>query len=115
MYAIIRDGGRQHKVAEGQQLLVDSRDVEPGQAIEFDEIVLLSANDTTHVGTPLVAGAKVVAEAMGPTKGEKIEVQHFRRRKGSGDRTGHRQAYLQVMIKQIVVPEAATAGVDKDA
>ena len=61
MYAIIRDGGRQYKVAEGQELMVDSRDVEPGQTIEFDEVLLVSANESAQVGTPVVSGAKVIA------------------------------------------------------
>ena len=105
MYAIIRDGGRQHKVAEGQELLVDLRDVEPGAGVEFDEVLLISANDATQVGTPLVEGAKVVAEAVGKVKGEKLQVQHFRRRKDSRDCTGHRQAYLKVVIKEIAVED----------
>ena len=111
MYAIIRDGGRQHKVSEGQELLIDYRDVEPGARIEFDEVLLVSANDGAQVGAPVVPGAKVVVEAIGPVKGEKLQVQHFRRRKDSKTCTGHRQSYLKIVVKEIV----SAAPAEKDA
>ena len=102
MYAVIEDSGTQFRVSEGDVLNVDLRELGEGaKEIEFDR-VLLVGGEKTKVGTPLVKGAKVIAEVMNPeAKGPKIYVHHWRRRKASRTRTGHRQKYIRVRIKEI--------------
>jgi large subunit ribosomal protein L21 len=102
MYAIISDGGRQLKVEEGQELSIDFRPVPAGETLTFDRVMAVSdgAGDL-KLGAPLVSGASVVAEVLGPEKGEKITVQKLRRRKTYRRRTGHRSLYTRVRISSI--------------
>ena len=101
MYAIIADGGRQYKVEEGQFLEVDLREANPGDEMTFDRVLAVSSDDGFKLGKPTVEGASVAATVIGETKGDKIFVQKFRRRKNSKRRTGHRQRYVKVQIKKI--------------
>ena len=101
MYAIIADGGRQYKVEEGQMLEIDFRQVTEGEEITFDRVLAVSNDDGFKLGKPTVEGAKVCATVIGETKGDKIYVQKFRRRKNSKRRTGHRQKYVKVQIGSI--------------
>lgn len=101
MYAIFVDGGRQYKVEEGQELEVDYRDVPPGEQVTFDKVLAVSAEDGLKLGQPTVVGTSVTAEVIGPALGDKIYVQKYRRRKNFRRRTGHRQIYTKVRIKQI--------------
>jgi large subunit ribosomal protein L21 len=100
MYAIIADGGRQYKVEEGQTLEIDRRDAAPGDEITFDR-VLATGGEEFRLGTPQVEGASVTARVLDQTRGDKIYVQKFRRRKNSKRRTGHRQSYTRVRIEKI--------------
>jgi large subunit ribosomal protein L21 len=101
MYAIIADGGRQYKVEEGQMLEIDFREVEAGETVTFDRVLAVSSDDGFKLGKPTVSGASVSAKVIGETKGEKVFVQKFRRRKNSKRRTGHRQKYVKVQIGSI--------------
>ena len=102
MYAIISDGGHQYKVEEGQFLEIDFRKVEAGSSLTFDKVLAVSKGvGDFKLGTPTVEGAKVTAKVIGETKGDKIYVQKFRRRKNSKRRTGHRQKYVKVQISSI--------------
>ena len=103
MYAVIEDSGQQFQVQEGDVLDVDLRDLAEDQTeIEFDRVLLVSAEEKIKVGTPLVKGANVVAEILDPfLKGKKIYIYKLRRRKASRRKTGHRQKYLQVRITKI--------------
>lgn len=101
MYAIIADGGRQYKVEEGQFLEIDYREVEAGSEIKFEKVLAVSGDAGFKLGTPLVEGASVTAKVVGETKGDKIYIQKFRRRKNSKRRTGHRQKYVKVQIGSI--------------
>ena len=102
MYAIIEDSGTQFRVSEGDMLNVDLRELdEDAKEIEFDRVLLVS-DKKVKVGTPLVKGAKVVAEIVETeAKGPKLYVHHLRRRKASRRRTGHRQKYVRVRISKI--------------
>jgi len=107
VYAVIEDSGQQFRVAEGDVVNVDLREpadaAGPAKQIQFDRVLLLSDEGDIKVGTPLVKGAKVLAEVLDPqAKGKKIYVHHLRRRKASRTRTGHRQRYLRVRISKIV-------------
>jgi len=101
MYAIIDDSGTQLRVEEGQTIQIDTRDAEPGASLTFDRVLLLGDQKGARVGKPLVEGAKVTAEVLGPDKGPKLEVVKVRRRKRSRTHVGHRQSYLTVRITAI--------------
>ena len=100
-YAIIADGGRQYKVEPGQKLEIDFREAEVGSSLVFDRVLAISDDSGFKLGKPTVEGAKVTAKVLGDTKGDKIYVQKFRRRKNSKRRTGHRQKYVEVQIDSI--------------
>ena len=104
MYAIIEDSGQQFRISEGDVLDIDLRKLPEGtDAIEFDRVLLVNGEDGTKVGTPLVDGAKVVAEIVDEqVKGPKLHVYHWRRRKSSRTKTGHREKYIRVQITKIV-------------
>ena len=104
MYAVIQDGGRQYRVREGDRIELDYREAEAGQQITLDRVLLCSGPDSVVVGTPTLEGATVLAEVLDHTKGPKIKVQKFKRRKGYRRLTGHRQRYTEVQIREIRVP-----------
>ena len=101
MYAIIEDGSRQYRVEEGGTVVIDYRDVQPGDTIELGNVLLVSKDGTATIGQPLVAGAKVVGEVVDLPK-VKTQAQYFRRRKASKRLRGHTQPYVRVRVKQIV-------------
>lgn len=103
MYAVIVDSGSQFCVEEGQKLLVDFRQVEPGQTIEFDRVLLVGGGEGgTVVGQPTVAGAKVVADVLGSLRSKKVHVQTYRRRKNFRKHKGHRQTMTEIRISKII-------------
>ena len=102
MEAIFRDGGRQYRVQQGETLEVDYREAEAGSTIEFNEVLLVGdESGSPKGGAPLVEGAKVVGKVLGDVKGKQLIIMHFRRRKNSRRRVGHRQKYIQVQIEKI--------------
>jgi large subunit ribosomal protein L21 len=107
MYAVIDQGGKQYKLAEGDCVTIELTGVSPDAAtIELDKVLLVSDGKKVKIGTPLVKGAKVIASfkntaANAVIKGEKLHPTHLRRRKNSKRRTGHRQKLLQVTIDSI--------------
>jgi large subunit ribosomal protein L21 len=110
VYAIIEDSGTQIKVAPGDVLDVDLREVGPRtKKIKFDRVLLVGedAKADATIGTPYVSGAAVTAEIIGEVKGDKIDVLTFKRRKGYRRKLGHRQRFLRVKIDEISGPSAA--------
>jgi large subunit ribosomal protein L21 len=104
VYAIIDDGGKQYKVEQGKTVCVDLRELaEDQQEIEFDQVLFYSDEDTTLIGQPVLAGAKVVGKVNGVAAGPKLHPMQFRRRKDSQRRIGHRQKYIEVEITEISV------------
>ena len=102
-YAIIRTGGRQFRVAEGDTLDIDIIDVEPGKTATFGDVLLFAdGKDMTH-GNPLVSGAKVTAEVLEQRKDKKVVAFKYRRRKGYHRTVGHRRKLTRVKIKSISV------------
>lgn len=103
MYAIVRDRGNQYKVSPGDVVQIDLLTAQDGDSITFDDVLLTSNGDgAVQVGEPRVSGAKVTATVVEAcAKGEKIDVVHFRRRKDSMSKTGHRQKYTRVKIDGI--------------
>ena len=102
MYAIIRDGSKQYRVEEGAVLDVDLRTAPAGTTIEFNEVLMLGDAAGTRIGTPTIPSAKVLAEVRGEHKGKKVDILHWRRRKASRTRAGHRQRYTRVAITKIL-------------
>jgi large subunit ribosomal protein L21 len=101
MYAIIVDGGRQHRVEPGQELTVDYRDLPKGSAIEFREVLACSDESGLKVGRPKLEGAVVKGEIVDVLRGPKLVIQKLRRRKNSRRKTGHRQLHIKVRINEI--------------
>ena len=100
MYAVIKTGGKQYRVSEGQTLRVEKLPGSAGEKVTFSE-VLLVGGDTPKIGRPLVAGASVAAEITGQDRGKKIVVFKFRRRKNYRRKSGHRQPYTELKITGI--------------
>lgn len=103
MYAIISDGGRQHRVEEGQEVLVAYRDVPAGGKFNFESVLAVGGAGDAKLGSPLVKGATVAAEVIGPEKGEKLVIQKMRRRKNFRKKTGERHIFTRVKIGKISV------------
>ena len=103
MYAIIVDGGRQYKVAEGQELDIDYRELSAGDAVKFERVLAYSSGEALQLGTPALSGASVSAEVVGVRMGEKLVIQKMRRRKNARRKTGHRQMFTRVKINKISV------------
>ena len=99
MYAIIKTGGKQYRVTEGETLRVEKLNAE-GTSVTFDQ-VLLVGGDEIKIGTPTVAGATVSADVVREGRAKKIIVFKKKRRKGYHNKQGHRQAYTEVKITGI--------------
>jgi large subunit ribosomal protein L21 len=102
MYAVVRTSGRQVRVQPGDLVDLDLMDGEPGQRIELAEVLMIGG-DAIKVGTPLVAGARVVATIQGDTSGPKLRIFKFKRRKRYRNTKGHRQHFTRVKIDSIEV------------
>jgi large subunit ribosomal protein L21 len=107
MYAVIEQGSKQYKVAEGDVIQIELTDVNPdAEQIELNRVLMVGDGEKSRIGKPFVDGAKVIGKFLakaseGVIKGQKIYPVHFRRRKNSKKRIGHRQKYLQVTIEKI--------------
>lgn len=101
MYAVIKTGGKQYRVSEGDTLRVEKLDVEQGAAIDFDQVLMIADGGDIQVGTPLIEGSLVSAEVIGQGRSRKIEVRKFRRRKHYHRCHGHRQHYTEIKITRI--------------
>lgn len=101
MYAVFQSGGKQHRVAEGHAVRLEKLEVATGSTVEFDQVLLIADGETVHVGAPLVAGGKVVAEVVSHGRGEKVTIVKFRRRKHHDKKMGHRQWFTEVKITAI--------------
>ena len=101
MYAVIKSGGKQHRVEGGEQLKLEKIEAEMGQTIEFDEVLLLGSGRGVKIGSPLVEGGKVTAEVVSHGRHDKIRIVKFNRRKHYRKETGHRQWFTEVKITAI--------------
>ena len=103
MYAVIKTGGKQYRVSEGETLKIEKLEVEPGKKVIFKEILMVADGDKVQVGSPLVEKACVEAKVVSQGKREKINILKFRRRKHSMKQQGHRQLFTEVQIGKIKV------------
>ena len=101
MYAVIKTGGKQYKVAEGDTLRVEKLGLDEGAAVEFADVLLLADGEDIKVGAPRVEGSKVTGEVVANGRGDKVEIIKFRRRKDWRKKQGHRQDYTDVKITGI--------------
>jgi len=101
MYAVIKTGGKQYKVAPNDVIAVERLPGEAGAAVEFDEVLMLGGENGVTVGTPTVAGAKVTATLLEQTRGDKVLVFKKKRRKGYRRTAGHRQELTVLRIADI--------------
>ena len=101
MYAVIRDRGAQYRVEEGQTVDVALMEAEPGEQVTLSEVLMVGGTDDVKIGAPLIANASVIAEVIGEARGEKIVVFKYKRKKRYRRRTGHRQDYTRLQIKEI--------------
>ena len=103
MYAIIEEGGRQFRVTGGDTIQID-REVPAGdKTITFDRVLLVGGEGDPKIGAPLVSGATVTADVIGPVKGPKVMSVKYKRRKGYHKTVGHRQKYTAVKVTGINV------------
>jgi large subunit ribosomal protein L21 len=98
MYAVIKTGGKQYRVAADEVVTIEKVAGDAGASIEFTEVLMVG----TKIGTPVVSGAKVVAEVVEQGRGAKVIAFKKRRRKNSRRKRGHRQELTTVRIKEIV-------------
>ena len=101
MYAVVKTGGKQYKVSEGDVLKVEKIDGEPGNIVEMNEVLMVADGDDIAVGTPFLPSASVVGEIVKQGKAKKIIVFKSKRRKGYRKKQGHRQFFTNVKIKEI--------------
>ncbi len=104
MYAVIQTGGKQYRVQPGQTLSVEKLPGDEGDAVDFDDVLLVSDEDKVTVGRPLVNGAKVTASIVEQGKDKKVVVFKFQRRKNYRRRYGHRQLFTSIKINEVVAP-----------
>ena len=101
MYAVIKSGGKQHKVSEGEEILLEKISVEEGKNVEFSEVLAINKDGKLEVGQPLLEGAIVTGKVVNHLKSKKITVIKMKRRKDYRKKQGHRQNLTKVKIELI--------------
>ena len=101
MYAVIKTGGKQYRVKEGDTLKVEKITGDAGASVEFNDVLAIGDGDAMKIGTPTVKGAKVVAEVINQGRAKKVLVFKKKKRKGYTKKQGHRQAFTALKIKEI--------------
>ena len=100
MYAVIQTGGKQYRVSEGDVIYVEKLDQEVGSKVSFD-VLLLSSDKATEIGTPIVKGANVTGKVVAQVKSAKVVVYKYKAKKNERKKQGHRQPYTKVEITDI--------------
>ena len=101
MYAIIKTGGKQYRVSEGDSIFVEKLEAAEGEVVTFDEVIAVSKEDALGVGKPFVEGAKVTAKVEKQGKARKILVFKYKAKANYRRRQGHRQPFTKVVIEKI--------------
>ncbi len=101
MYAVIKTGGKQYKLAQGEVIRVEKLDAEEGSSVELDKVLMIADGESVNVGTPFIEGGKVTATVKSHGRAKKVEIMKFRRRKHHQKRTGHRQYYTEIEVTGI--------------
>ena len=101
MYAVIKSGGKQHKVSEGEEILLEKISLDEGEVIEFSEVLAVNKDGNLNVGNPLLEGAVVKGKVLNHLKTKKVTVIKMKRRKDYRKKQGHRQNLTKVKIESI--------------
>ena len=101
MYAIIKTGGKQYKVSEGDEVIIEKLEVAEGDSVTFEEVLTVVDGDNVRVGQPKVEGAKVTASVVKNGKGPKIRIFKYKHKTNYRRRQGHRQPFTKVKIEKI--------------
>lgn len=101
MYAVIKTGGKQYRVTEGETLKVEKLDVVAGESLDISDVLLIANGEELKVGAPLIEGARVTAEVVSHGRGPKIKIIKFKRRKHHRKQMGHRQWFTELKITGI--------------
>ena len=101
MYAVIKTGGKQYRVAAGEKLKIEQIPAEVGAEITLDQILMVGEGESVKVGTPIVAGASVKATVLSQGRHDKVKIFKMRRRKHYQKHQGHRQNYTEIRIDGI--------------
>lgn len=101
MQAVIKTGGKQYRVSEGDTIRIERLEAEAGDTIEFDQVLMLADSASSRFGSPMIEGGKVSAKVTSHGRGKKVRIIKFRRRKHHMKRQGHRQNYTEVEITDI--------------
>ena len=101
MYAVIKTGGKQYRVAAGEKLKIEQIPAEVGAEITLDQILMLGEGETVKIGAPLVSGATVKATVLSQGRHDKVKIFKMRRRKHYQKHQGHRQNYTEIRIDEI--------------
>ena len=107
MYAVIKTGGKQYKVAAGEKIKIEQIAAAVGQEIVIDQILAVGSGADLQVGTPLVAGASITATVVAHGKHDKVRIFKMRRRKHYKKSQGHRQTYTELLISTVNSPAQA--------
>jgi large subunit ribosomal protein L21 len=102
MYAVIKTGGKQYKVAPGEKLKVEQIPADVGASVILDQVLMVGEGESVRLGKPTVAGATVTATVVAQGRGEKVKIFKMRRRKHYQKHQGHRQNYTELKIEAIV-------------
>jgi large subunit ribosomal protein L21 len=101
MYAVIKTGGKQYKVAPGEKLKVEQLPAEVGASVVLDQVLMVGDGDSVRLGQPVVAGATVTATVVAQGRADKVKIFKMRRRKHYQKHQGHRQNYTEIRIEAI--------------
>jgi large subunit ribosomal protein L21 len=101
MYAVVRTGGKQVRVAPGESVRVEKLEGVVGDPVELNEVLLVGGEEGTRIGTPLVEGAQVVGTIAAQHRGPKLVIFKMKRRKGYRRKRGHRQLYTEIRVDRI--------------
>jgi large subunit ribosomal protein L21 len=102
LYAVIKTGGKQYRVQEGEVLKLEKLPADVGETVEFDQVLALKNDDGLKVGAPYVEGARVQGKVLGQGKGKKITVFKYKPKKNYRKKQGHRQPFTSVRIEKIM-------------
>jgi large subunit ribosomal protein L21 len=102
MYAVIKTGGKQYKVAPGEKLKVEQIPADVGASVVLDQVLMVGEGESVRLGQPTVAGATVTATVVAHGRGEKVKIFKMRRRKHYQKHQGHRQNFTELKIEAIV-------------
>ena len=103
MYAVIKTGGKQHKVAEGEILKVEKLKASEGEPVDMTDVLLIEKDGEVTLGSPYIEGAKVNVKILRHGKEDKVTIIKMKRRKDYRKKQGHRQNYSEIQIEQISV------------